>query len=192
LAVSVGLWFAISLPQISEARLVRLSVETREAFVLDFGPLFARLGGVLTLQPPVLGPTYRQYVPKPDADGLDIAGVRPMQIRVPIGTNTGWNVRAAGHRPGNLCALTGSHIPFFETRAEREAAGDPRRSLEERYHTHRGFVRAVERAARDLVRERFLLQEDADRLIQAARDSNILQDLGEKPAEDDNSGEAAQ
>jgi hypothetical protein len=160
--------------------------------LLDFGPLFGRLGGVLTLQPPVLGPTYRQYVPKPDEDGLDIAGVRPMQIRVPIGTNTGWNVRAAGHRPGNLCGLTGSHIPFFETRAERRAAGDPRQSLEERYHTHRGFVRAVERAARDLVRERFLLQEDADRLIQAARDSNILQNLGEKPAEDDNSGEAAQ
>jgi len=160
--------------------------------LLDFGPLFGRLGGVLTLQPPVLGPTYRQYVPKPDEDGLDIAGVRPMQIRVPIGTNAGWNVRAAGHRPGNLCGLTGSHIPFFETRAERRAAGDPRQSLEERYHTHRGFVRAVERAARDLVRERFLLQEDADRLIQAARDSNILQNLGEKPAEDDNSGEAAQ
>jgi hypothetical protein len=80
--------------------------------LLDFGPLFGRLGGVLTLQPPALGPTYTQYVPRPDADGLDIAGVRPMQIRVSIGTNTGWNVRAAGHRAPNLCALTGSHIPL--------------------------------------------------------------------------------
>ena len=33
IAVSIGFLFAISLPQISEARLVRLSVETREAFV---------------------------------------------------------------------------------------------------------------------------------------------------------------
>ena len=159
--------------------------------LLDFGPLFGRLGGVLTLQPPVLGPTYTQFVPKPDEDGLDIAGVRPMQIRVPIGTNTGWNVRAPGHR-ANLCGLTGSHIPFFETRAEREAAGDPRLSLEERYHNHHGFVRAVRRAARDLVRERFLLQEDADKLIQAAKDSDILRHHGDQVGEDDNSGGATE
>ncbi len=158
--------------------------------LLDFGPLFGRLGGVLTLQPPALGPTYSQYVPKPDEDGLDIAGVRPMQIRVPIGTNTGWNVRAAGHRAPNLCVLTGSHIPFFETRAEREAAGDPRLSLEERYHNHHGFVRAVRRGARELVRERFLLQEDADRLIQAARDSDILRHHGNHAPDNDDSGEA--
>jgi hypothetical protein len=160
--------------------------------LLDFGPLFGRLGGVLTLQPPLLGPTYSQFVPRSDADGLDIAGVRPMQIRVPIGTNTGWNVRAAGHRAPNLCVLTGSHIPFYETQAEREEAGDPRLSLEERYHTHRGFVRAVRRAARELVRERFLLQEDADKLIQAARDSDILRHRGEGSTRDDDSDEAAE
>jgi Alpha/beta hydrolase domain len=43
--------------------------------------------------------------------------------------------------------------------------GDPRRSLAERYRDHDGFVDAVARAAHALVRERLLLEEDADRYI---------------------------
>ena len=65
--------------------------------------------------------------------------------------------------------LTGSYLPFAKTAAERQASGDPRRSLQERYTDRAGFVRAVEDAARALVTERFLLQEDADRFIAAAR-----------------------
>ncbi len=141
--------------------------------LLVFGPLFGPLGGVLTLQPPLLGPRYRQFVPKTDRDGLDLAGVRPMQVRVPLGTSAGWNIRAPGHRPGNLCGLTGSYVPFARTRAERLASGDPRLSLEERYRSHAGFVRAVEKAARDLVRERFLLDVDAQALVAAAQASDV-------------------
>ncbi len=143
--------------------------------LLVFGPLFGPLGGVLTLQPPLLGARYRQFVPRTDRDGLDLAGVRPMQVRVPLGTSAGWNLRAPGHRPPNLCGLTGSFIPFAQTKADRLASGDPRRSLEERYRDHAGFVRAVEKAARELVRERFLLDVDAQALIAAAQASNVLQ-----------------
>ena len=67
------------------------------------------------------------------------------------GTNTGWNVRAAGRRAPNLCGLSGSWFPFARTKADRLASGDPRRSLQERYHDHDGYVRAVERAARKIV-----------------------------------------
>ena len=101
--------------------------------------------------------------------------MRPMQIRVPLGTSSGWNIRAPGHRAPNLCGLTGSYFAFATTKAERIAAGDPRRSLEERYRNHAGFVKAVEKAARDLVRERFLLPEDAEAFISAAESSTILQ-----------------
>jgi hypothetical protein len=142
--------------------------------LLDFGPGFDRYGGVLTLQPPRLGPTYEQFVPLPDEDGLDVAGVQPLQIRVPLGTSTGWNVRAPGHRPPNLCGLTGTYVPFARTLAERLASGDPRRSLEERYGDHGGFVNAVRKAAQELVRERFLLQEDADAFVAAADASDVL------------------
>ena len=122
----------------------------------------------------MLGPSYDLVVPKPDKDGLDIAGIRSMQIRMPLGTTTGWNIRAPGHRPPDLCDLTGSFIPFAQTKAERPANGDARLSLEERHKTHAGFVRAVRNAARELVRERFLLQVDADAFLSAAEAGNVL------------------
>jgi hypothetical protein len=180
-------------PRVEDKMLVTLD-EYREAFpaipgaavptvlseleLLDFGPDFSPVGGRLTLLPPRLGPKYPVIlVPKPDEDGVGIAGIRPMQIRVPLGTNAGWNVRAQGHRAPNLCGpgtSPGSYIPFATTKAERMANGDPRKSLEERYHDHDGFVRAVRKAAKQLVEKRFLLEEDAQYFINAAEASNIL------------------
>jgi hypothetical protein len=142
--------------------------------LLDFGPSFNSEGGLLTLLPPDLGPSYKLFVPKTDKDGLDLAGIRPMEVRAPLGTNMGWNVRASGFRASNLCGLSGSFVAFATTKAERLANDDPRKSLEERYHTHEGYVRAVKRAAKQLIEERFLLKEDAQRFISAAEASNIL------------------
>jgi hypothetical protein len=145
-----------------------------ELELLDFGPLFDSEGGILTELPPLLGPSYKIFVPRPDQDGLDIAGIRPMEIRVPLGTNMGWNVRAPGFRAPNLCGLNGSFVPFATTKNERLAKGDPRKSLKERYKDHEGYVDAVEKAASDLVHERFLLKEDADRFINDAKASSVL------------------
>ena len=131
-------------------------------------------GGILTELPPLLGPSYEIFVPKPDQDGLDIAGIRPIEIRAPLGTNMGWNVRAPGFRAPNLCGLNGSYVPFATTKAERLATGDPRLSLKERYKDHQGYVNAVEQAAAELVQERFLLQEDAGRFISDAKASSVL------------------
>ena len=124
--------------------------------------------------PPSLGARYQVLVPKTDRDGLDLGGIRSVEVSAPIATITGWNVRATGRRPDDLCGLSGATIPFAKTKAEREAAKDPRPSLEERYGSKDGFVRAVDDAARRLVKERFLLQEDADRYVQAARDADAL------------------
>lgn len=176
-------------PEVQEGTLVTLD-EARSAFpsipgvlfppahngleVLDFGPLFKPQGGALTVLPPLHGAAYQVLVPKPDRDGLDIAGLRPMEIRVPLGTNTGWNLRAAGFRAPNLCSLSGSYFPFPTSKAERRATGDPRKSLEERYQDHDGYVEAVEEAAKKMVEERLLLQEDADRFIATAMASSVL------------------
>jgi len=142
--------------------------------LLDFGPAFKPEGGSLTLLPPKIGPRYTIYVPKPDEDGLDIAGIRPLEIRVPTGTHTGWNMRKAGYRAPNMCPLTGSFIPFAATKEQRAALGDPRRSLQERYGSHEGYVKAVSEAAKALVAERFLLEEDAARFIKQAQSSDVL------------------
>ena len=141
-----------------------------ELAVPDFGPDFRATGGRMAGHPPTLGAAYRLYVPRPDADGLDVAGIRPMEVAAPLATITGWALRAAGRREGSLCGLSGSFVPFAQTREARRQAGDPRPSLEERYGDGAGLVTAVTEAGRRLAGARFLLQEDADRYVQAARD----------------------
>lgn len=135
----------------------------------DFGAEFGATGGRIVKSPPTLGRAYRVLVPRPDGDGLDVAGIRPMEVAAPLATITGWALRAAGRREGSLCGLSGSYVPFAATRAARQQSGDPRPSLEERYADVDAFVNAVTEAGRTLVRARFLLAEDADRYIQAAK-----------------------
>ena len=59
-------------------------------------------------------------------------------------------------------------IPFARTRHAREAAGDPRPSLEERYGSRAAYVAKVEAAAAALVTERLLLPADAAAYFKAA------------------------
>jgi len=151
--------------------------------VLDYGPLFNGLDetGVITTEPPKQGKdAYGVRVPQVDADGNDLGGIRDVTIQAPLGTYTGWNMGAPPASPGvpgrfedGLCSLSGSYIPFAQTRAERVATGDPRPSLEERYPEHKDYVNAVTSAANRLVQQRFLLQADADRLIQQASKGSI-------------------
>ena len=142
--------------------------------LLDFGSAFKSEGGRLTVLPPKIGLRYQIYVPKPNEDGLDVAGVRPLEVRVPIGTHTGWNVRTKESRGPNLCALDGSFIPFAATKEQRTAAGDPRKSLQERYSSHDGYVNAVREQAKALIAEHFLLEDDAPRFVKAAEASDVL------------------
>jgi len=53
---------------------------------------------------------------------------------------------------------------------ERLATGDPRRSLEERYPNKDAYVAAFKKAAESLVKQRFLLPDDAATLIKQAED----------------------
>ena len=145
-----------------------------ELSALYYGPTFGSAGGRHTVLPPARGPRYLALVPTPDRDGHDLAGIRTIDIAVPVGTNTGWNLRAPGPRGRDLCGLNGSFIPFAKTQADRLATGDPRLSLEERYGDHRGFVDAVRRASEQSVRRRFLLEEDAKITVEMAAASDIL------------------
>ena len=142
-------------------------------YLLDFGPLFDQ--GILTNYPPPLeGPVYPAFVSRTDRDGNEVAGIRLPEIEVPLATYTGWGLRRAGFGENDGCEGMGQKIPFKNTRAERLAAGDPRRSIEERYHTHRRYVREVEQAARRLERQRLLLEEDVERYIKDAEASDVL------------------
>ena len=171
--VSVDEYHA-SFPTIPDVQPTTLQNELN---LLDFGPNFDSEGGLEEILPPIKGDPYRVLQTKIDKDGNPVEGILQMEIRVPLGTNLGWNVRAAPRAP-DLCGLTGAYIPFATTRAERHATGDSRKSLEERYKDHAGFVKHVERAAEQLVRERFMLLEDAQRYIDAAKASMVLGGAG--------------
>lgn len=118
--------------------------------------------------PPVVRGTYPVLVPAVDPDGNARAGLRMPVIEAPKATYTGWNPRAAGFAPGTTCYNTGGALPLAATRAAREAAGDPRLSVEERYPSPATYVAAVRAAAERLVAARLLLPEDLDRMVAAA------------------------
>lgn len=118
--------------------------------------------------PPVVRGEYAVLVPRVDADGNAVGGLRSPVIEVPKATYTGWNPRAAGFAEGALCYNTGAVVPFAATRAEREAAGDPRPSLAERYATPSAYVAAVKAAAERLAAERLLLPADVSAITAAA------------------------
>ena len=140
----------------------------------NYGPDFDR--GIMSVFPPeaVPGKEYPLQVPQVDADGIDMGGVRYPDVTVPVATYLGWALRKAGFAEGELLMTNGCLIPFARTKAEREAKGDPRPSVEERYASHEAYIAAVKSAVENLVKERLMLEEDAERFIEAARKKNPL------------------
>ena len=133
---------------------------------LDFGPRVDQ--GVVEL-PPKIGAPYVTVVSAVDADGNDTAGIRPPELRVPVATFTGWNPRHPEQgAPGDLMAMMGSTLPFARTAAERQASGDPRPSLAERYGDRDGYLARVRSDAQAMVAARHRLAEDVDAVVERA------------------------
>jgi alpha/beta hydrolase family protein len=139
----------------------------------NYGPDFDDRG-MVTVMPPEAKPgqEYIIQVPQIDADGNERAGLHSPDLAAPLGTYTGWALRKPGYAEPDNLSLNGTFIPFARTKAEREAKGDPRLSIEERYANHDGYVKAVTAAVEDLRRIALLLDEDADRYLEAARRKN--------------------
>jgi hypothetical protein len=142
-------------------------------YLLNYGPDFYRTG-IPTINPPRFsvpyqdnpanGPIYPSFVPKTDADGNDISGVRLPDVEVPLGTYTGWAVRA-GPQGNDGCEGSGQYIPFAATKVERLANGDPRLSLEERYPDVESYSSMLHNAINNLQRAGFLLPFDAKKML---------------------------
>ena len=108
-------------------------------------------------------------VSKVDADGNDVGGIRLPEQAVPLATLTGWQFRSERiGSPDTLLAMAGAYIPFPATRADREKNKDPRLSIEERYGTRAEYLAKVQESANALARERYILQDDVDAIVQAA------------------------
>jgi hypothetical protein len=133
---------------------------------LDFGPDWWR--GIATV-PPKVGAPYVTYVPSLDADGNEVPGIRPPELLVPLATYTGWNLRHPDQgAPGDTMAMVGATRPFPITRAAREAAGDPRPSLEERYGSRAAYLSRLREALSSAVAARHVLAEDVESIVERA------------------------
>jgi hypothetical protein len=117
---------------------------------------------------------YRPLVAKVDADGNEVAGIRLPDIAVPVATYTGWNQYKPPFPEGEICDRDGSYLALAKTRAEREARGDPRPALAERYPSQAAYVGQVEKSVGELVKARLLLREDGDNFIAQAKARNLL------------------
>jgi Alpha/beta hydrolase domain len=142
----------------------------------DFGAGFKAvdLSGRMSTVPPHVRGVVPTYVPRVNADGNETVGVPSVLMQAPLGTYLGWNVYRSGFFAGQGCGFQGGWIPFAKTKAERLANHDPRLSLEERYGSFENYVAVVKRATAQAVLHRFLLSEDAARIVHEAETSNIL------------------
>jgi len=143
---------------------------------LDFGPRF-HTDGIADVIPPKVAGHYRTLVPAVDRDGNERAGIRLPDVAVPLGTYTGWNLRAAEYgAEGTLAGLEGMYLPFASTPDKRRKAGDPRRSVLERYPTREAYLGKVAEAALALHQEGFLLAEDVATILATASQRRLWDD----------------
>ena len=112
---------------------------------------------------------YRTLVCQVDADGNEAAGIRLPDIAVPLATYSGWNEYKQPYPAGELADRDGSCLPVPADKAARQASGDPRPSIAERYASSADYVAKVQAAVVALAADRLLLAEDAEHYLERAR-----------------------
>jgi hypothetical protein len=147
---------------------VNVATTPHKAYRADYGPDFITKG-IVSKEPPTIGPAFPILVPQVDADGNELAGVRVPELAVPVATYTGWNLfnERAGP-PTVVSSMQGSFVPFARARGEREQASDPRPSVAERYTNREQYLERISRAAQDLVGRGYLLKVDVARIVEQA------------------------
>jgi hypothetical protein len=141
--------------------------EANEAWHLDFGPNWR--DGILSLQPPKVGARFPVLVPQVDTDGNERDGVRLPEITVALATYASWNLRDPSiGAPEQRAAFEASYIPFPKTAADREKMRDPRKSVAERYTNREVYLDRYTRALDELVKQRWILQQDREALLHRA------------------------
>jgi hypothetical protein len=139
---------------------VRLPSDVSRAFRLDYGPRYIS-EGIITNEPPIVHSVFPFLVAQVDEGGNEIAGLRSPDHAVPLATYTGWS-------PFNPISTPGSYIPFARTQAEREASGDERPSIEERYDGREQYIGLVAAAGLELIESGYILAQDLPAIIKDA------------------------
>jgi len=149
---------------------VRYPEVTNQPHWLDFGSRWLT-AGIIDHQPPTRLDAYRVLAARCDADGNPLGCLSPPEVAVPLATFTGWNLRHRDFGAENeLVGLNGSYIPLPKSAAARQASGDPRLSVVERFGDLDGYLKQLDERCRALVAERYLLAEDVERIMARQRE----------------------
>jgi hypothetical protein len=115
-------------------------------------------GEETALRAPAHLPAAVLQLPKRDADGNALGGVRLPDLAAPLGTHAGLN------RPTSReCMLIGAYTPF------------PPLKIAQRYRNRDDYVNQIRLAARELTQAGFLLPDDAAVIIHAAATNPAFQ-----------------
>ena len=174
--VPLAKWSFPKIPGVNKPREVSLAYHIdREAqyINIEFGADGKGIPGpkeTVVLEPPRVGNPFGVLVPQSDANGNDVGGVRLPELQVPLATYTGWNLRDPSiGAPEQRVSFLGSFIPLAKTAEERKKSGDPRPSIAERYASQEEYLSKFEQAAKKLVEQRLLLQEDLPAILERGR-----------------------
>lgn len=135
---------------------------------VDRGPLFLSKRQI-TIQPPKVIGQYMVRIPGYTDDNNERGCLLLPSVAAPVATFTSWNLRNREiGAETELLSLAGGYVPFAQTKADRLKLGDPRLSLEERFGDFETYRQQFEEHLANLVRKRFVLEEDRPRLKRLA------------------------
>ena len=121
-------------------------------------PFWQRFAGRRRLSVKELGDRFDAIARDSRIKGV-VLHLRP--VAIPMATYTGWNFRSpAIGGTDQPVSLVGSAVPFPRTAADRERAGDPRRSVAERYASREAYLAKARDVNAALVKQGYLLAED--------------------------------
>ena len=152
-------WRSSRVPALSDGTLV----EADKTGVPDIpGAAVVRRTNVVAPNPDWVKPreadrAYRTLVCRVDPDGNEVAGIRLPDIAVPLAAYTGWNEYKAPYPVGEIADRDGSYFAF------------PAAKIAQRYKNRADYVAKVQAAVDELMADRLMLQEDADRYLEKAR-----------------------
>ncbi|NOY37082.1 MAG: hypothetical protein GXO83_05860 [Chlorobi bacterium] len=129
---------------------------TEVAYRMDYGPRWK--DGIVDNQPPLRGKAFPVFVPATDSFGNEVAGIRNVEVEVPLATYLPWNLRwGYPAATGEMTDFSGTFIPF----ATREnPSGNPEFMVQDLYPNEKNYLNRVDISLEKLIRKGFLLEED--------------------------------
>ncbi len=136
-------------------------------YPMDLGPDADK--GIGSMPPELAAEPYPVWVSALDNDGNETGGIPMPDIAVPLATHTGFNPRHEDTGgTGQLLEYIGSTVPFAPDTETRQASGDPRPSLAERYEGRDAYLAKVRLAAEALAERRYILADDIALCVEIA------------------------